>query len=324
MDDPAAILRKAESLEKSARGGFNIFGNRKDKLEDAANEYVRAANGFRKHQNLHQAAQILERAAELQTEIGEPDDAANSRVQASQCYTAKPDMGPDDVQNASRLLKTAINHYADRGNLRRAASYEEKRGEMFDKIGDADAAIEAYEQAGTWHKTEGSVQMANKNFLRVAELAASAGDYPKAIDNFEEVAKASASNHLLKWSLKDYFFKAGICHLCTGDVATTKLALDSYTKIDTSFPTQREFLLLQNVIAAIEAGDEDLFSDHLFQFNQISPLDAWKTQHFLHIKNTMLQGSKAHGSQWSPDAGHNVAPVAPEGITTDDGEIDLS
>jgi alpha-soluble NSF attachment protein len=144
------------------------------------------------------------------------DDAANSLVQASQCYTAKPDMGPDDAQSASRLLKSAVVHYTSKGNFRRAAGYEEKRGELLEKIGDVDGALEAYQQAGTWHKIEGSVQMANKLFLKVAENAALAGDYQKAIDRYEEVAKASASNNLMKWSLKEYFFKAGICHLCTG------------------------------------------------------------------------------------------------------------
>jgi hypothetical protein len=31
---------------KSARGGFNFFGNRRDKLEDAAEEFRNAANRY--------------------------------------------------------------------------------------------------------------------------------------------------------------------------------------------------------------------------------------------------------------------------------------
>lgn len=213
---PTTNSQQAETLEKSARGGFSFFGGRKEKLEDASGEYVRAANGYKARQNYDQAARILERAAQLQNEIGEPDDMANSLVQASQCYTAKPDMLPEDAENAARLLKGAITHYTSKGNFRRAASYEEKMAEVLEKAGDLKGAVEGYEQAGTWYKVEGSTQMANKMFLKVADNAALAGDYRRAIDKYEEVAKSSASNNLMKWSLKEYFFKAAICHLCTG------------------------------------------------------------------------------------------------------------
>lgn len=249
------------------------------------------------------------------------DDAANSLVQASQCYQAKPDAGPEDAAAAGRLLKSAITHYTVKGNFRRAASYEEKLADIYEKSGDLAAATEAYDQAGQWYKIEGSVQMANKMFLKVADSAASIGDYHKAIDKFEEVAKASASSNLMKWSLKEYFFKAAICHLCTGDTGTTKRALESYVQIDMNFPNQREYVLLQNLIGAIEAGDEEAYSEHLFQYSQVSDLDKWKVQLFLHIKNSYVQGRAPpppSAAQWTPDA----AP--PQGATTDDGEIDLS
>ena len=61
--------------------------------------------------------------------------------------------------------------------------------------------------------------LANKLFLKVADLAAIAADYYKAIENYEKVAKSSVSNNLMKWSVKDYFLKAGICHLATTEYA---------------------------------------------------------------------------------------------------------
>ena len=56
-------------------------------------------------------------------------------------------------------------------------------------------------------------RLANKLFLKVADLAATDGNYYKSIENYEKVAKSSISNTLMKWSVKDYFLKAGICHL---------------------------------------------------------------------------------------------------------------
>lgn len=53
-------------------------------------------------------------------------------------------------------------------------------------------------------------------FLKEADLAALAEMYPKAIEKYEGVARSSAGNSLMKWSMKDYFLKAGICHMATG------------------------------------------------------------------------------------------------------------
>lgn len=59
-------------------------------------------------------------------------------------------------------------------------------------------------------------RLANKLFLKVADLAALESDYYKAIQQYERVAKSSINNNLMKWSVKEYLLKAGICHLCTG------------------------------------------------------------------------------------------------------------
>lgn len=64
--------------------------------------------------------------------------------------------------------------------------------------------------------TEGPTSLANKLFLKVADLAAIEEDYYRAIGHYERVAKASLNSNLMRWSVKDYFLKAGICHLATG------------------------------------------------------------------------------------------------------------
>lgn len=64
-------------------------------------------------------------------------------------------------------------------------------------------------------QTDNAFRLANKLFLKVGDLAALEGDYYKAIENFERVAKSSINNNLMKWSVKDYLLKAGVCHLAT-------------------------------------------------------------------------------------------------------------
>ena len=57
--------------------------------------------------------------------------------------------------------------------------------------------------------------LANKHYLKAADLAALEGDYYKAIEHYERIGRSSINNNLMKWSVKDYFLKAGICHLAT-------------------------------------------------------------------------------------------------------------
>lgn len=76
--------------------------------------------------------------------------------------------------------------------------------------------MEAYEVAAGWFEGDNAEALANKLFLKVGDLAAIAGEYQKAVEQYEKVAKSSVSNNLMKWSVKDYFLKAGICHLASG------------------------------------------------------------------------------------------------------------
>lgn len=61
-----------------------------------------------------------------------------------------------------------------------------------------------------------SDSLANQCLLKVASFAAEVEQYDRAIEKFETVAAASMDSQLSKWSLKEYFLKAGFCHLCKG------------------------------------------------------------------------------------------------------------
>ena len=128
-------------------------------------------------------------------------------------------------------------------------------------------------------------RLASKLYLKVADIAALEGDYYKAIEYFEKVATTSVSNNLMKWSVKDYFLKAGLCHLAVGDQVATNRALEKYRDMDPTFPSTREHQLLVDLYEAVEAGDQEMFADKLFQYDQMSKLDKWKTEILLKIKN---------------------------------------
>lgn len=156
-----------------------------------------------------------------------------------------------------------------------------------------------------WEKTNTPNQaLANKLWLKTADLVALEGkDYYKAIQLYEKVAKTSIQNNLMRWSVKEYLLKAGICQLCTGDQVGVNAALDRYRDLDPSFTQQREHQLLVDLTQAVQDGDQETFADkvlasicqqhnptnksQLFQYDQLSKLDKWKTTLLLRIKSTI-------------------------------------
>ncbi|KAI1343960.1 TPR-like protein [Xylariaceae sp. FL0016] len=281
--DPRALLQKADKALSSASGGFSFFGGREDKYQNAADLYMEAANAYRMQKMNREAGQAFEKAAAIQTQhLNEPDDAANTMVDAFKVYRKE---SPAD---AVKCLEVSVQQYCKKGNFRRAAQHKENIGEVYEvELGDTKRALECYEAAAGWYESDNAAALANKLWLKVADIAAIEEDYYKAIGEYEKVAAASLSNNLMRYSVKDYFLKAGICHLATGDKVGIDRAMEKYRDMDPTFPTNREHQLLVDLAAAMEAGDQDQFTDKLFQYDQMSKLDKWKTTMLIKVKNNI-------------------------------------
>ena len=68
-------------------------------------------------------------------------------------------------------------------------------------------------------------------------------------------------------------------------MVATNRALQIYRDMDNSFVQTRENMLLQDLVEAVEKGEQDTFADKLFQYDQLSKLDKWKTTLLLKVKN---------------------------------------
>lgn len=73
----------------------------------------------------------------------------------------------------------------------------------------------------------------------------------------------------------------------TQDIVATNRALETYRDLDPAFAGTREHALLVDLAEAVEQGDQEAFADKLFQFDQMSKLDKWKTTILLRVKNTI-------------------------------------
>ncbi len=67
-------------------------------------------------------------------------------------------------------------------------------------------------------------------------------------------------------------------------MVATQRALSNYRDLDQTFASTREHQLLVDLTEACEQGDQEAFADKLFQFDQLSKLDKWKTTILLRVK----------------------------------------
>ncbi|PVU92864.1 hypothetical protein BB559_003567 [Furculomyces boomerangus] len=268
------LLSKAN--KKAEQKGW--FGGRK--YDEAAELYERAANQFKIAKLWDESGNAFMKVAEMRTKNNEIEDSAMSYIAASKSYKKQ---SPESSIDA---LKQAISILIQKGRFHSAANHQKEIAKMYETdLVDFESSMKAYETAAEWYSSEDSTALANGCLLKVATFAAQLEEYRKAIDIFETIAAGSIDNQLTKWSIKDYFLKAGMCYLAAKDTIGAQKAVDRYKDMDMSFGKTRECKLLENVIEDINNEDIDSFTNHVADFDRLTQLDSWKASLLLKAKN---------------------------------------
>uniref|UniRef100_A0A5F9D0X4 NSF attachment protein alpha n=1 Tax=Oryctolagus cuniculus TaxID=9986 RepID=A0A5F9D0X4_RABIT len=191
---------------------------------------------------------------------------------------------------AINCLMRAIEIYTDMGRFTIAAKHHISIAEIYEtELVDIEKAI-AYEQSADYYKGEESNSSANKCLLKVAGYAAQLEQYQKAIDIYEQVGTTAMDSPLLKYSAKDYFFKAALCHFCI-DMLNAKLAVQKYEELFPAFSDSRECKLMKKLLDAHEEQNVDSYTESVKEYDSISRLDQWLTTMLLRIKKS-IQGDE--------------------------------
>jgi len=286
-------VSQAKNLREQAQKkltSFSIFGSKSGKSEDAAELYKKAANLLKVAKQDNEAAASYLDAANCyaQTPNNGHEEAA-CYVKASSCYKK------ESFRESVDALQKAINIYTSDGRFSMAAKYEKEIAEIYENNNDPKNAVPHYETAAQYFEGENSTSTANSCLLKVAQFAAEAADYKKAISIFEDVAKNSINNKLLQYSVKEYLFKASLCNLCAGDLVEAKKALSKYVGLDPNFGPSREYKLASALTDALENRDEEAFDQNLEEFVRITPMDAWKTSLLSIIQDTIRKDEDSEG-----------------------------
>lgn len=77
-----------------------------------------------------------------------------------------------------------------------------------------------------------------------------------------------------------------------GDEVRAQRALDGeFEHIAYTFAGTREAKLLADILETFKEGDVDRFTDVVYEFDQISKLDPWRTTIMLRIKESLAESS---------------------------------
>jgi len=274
-----ALMAEAEKKMTQQKGFFgSLFGGGGNRIDDAIECYQRAANMFKMAKNWGQAGKAFCEAANLHSKAGSRHDAATNYVDGANCYKKV-----DPNEAVSCLLK-AIEIYTDMGRFSMAAKHHQTIAEMYEnEANDLQRAVQHYEQAADYFRGEEAISSANKCMLKVAQYAAQLEDYDKAIQIYEQVASSCLDSSLLKYSAKEYFFRAALCHLSV-DLLNAQHALEKYSQQYPAFQDSREYKLVKDLCGHLEEQNIEGFTESVKDYDSISRLDQWYTTILLRIK----------------------------------------
>ncbi|XP_046534281.1 beta-soluble NSF attachment protein isoform X4 [Equus quagga] len=280
------LMAEAEKRVKASHSFLRgLFGGN-TRIEEACEMYTRAANMFKMAKNWSAAGNAFCLAAKLHMQLQSKHDSATSFVDAGNAYKkADPQVFPLDGVLIVRL----------RGRFTIAAKHHITIAEIYEtELVDIEKAIAHYEQSADYYKGEESNSSANKCLLKVAAYAAQLEQYQKAIEIYEQVGANTMDNPLLKYSAKDYFFKAALCHFIV-DELNAKLALEKYEEMFPAFTDSRECKLLKKLLEAHEEQNSEAYTEAVKEFDSISRLDQWLTTMLLRIKKSIQGDGEGDG-----------------------------
>uniref|UniRef100_A0A8C5C985 N-ethylmaleimide-sensitive factor attachment protein, beta b n=1 Tax=Gadus morhua TaxID=8049 RepID=A0A8C5C985_GADMO len=208
------LMADADKKVKSS-GSFlgGMFGGGPHKVEEACEMYCRAANMFKMAKNWSAAGAAFCKAARIHSQLQNKHDCATSFIDAGNAYKKI------DPNEAIKCLNAAIDIYTDMGRFTIAAKHHINIAEIYEaELVDIEKAIAHYEQAADYYKGEESNSSANKCLLKVGAYSAQLEQYAKAIEIYEQVGSNTMDNPLLKYSAKEYFFKASLCHFIVDEL----------------------------------------------------------------------------------------------------------
>jgi len=269
-----------EAADKKAQK-FDWFGiSKQQNQEDAAEMYGKAAAQYKIIKEYGKAGLCYSKSAQCYMAAQTDIEAKTAWREAGKCYRHV------DFQKAIDAYKNAIQLQLDADRFSQAARLQEEIGDMMAEDEHLDEAISAYELSADYYEAENDMGNKNKRLLKVAHMCGRARKWAKAIKIFENIAKSSADNNLLRWKVKEYIFKAMLLNLCLfaeDDMERKKKVQwpsagltvnERYCDISDIYAGSRECKLIVEIVNCLPTEVQE-FKDAIAAYDRICKLEAW-------------------------------------------------
>lgn len=267
---------------------FSLFSS-SDKYDDALELYEKAAAQYKATKNWQEVADVYLKCAEICEKQKRVDDACTHYANCGKAYRHF------DAQQAVAHLQIACDMNQESGRFSSAAKLYKDIAQLHEKLLNTKEAIKAWGKAADCYEAEDSVMTGNQCRLNAANLYAENGEYKKAIDLFERIAKSSLDSSTAKFSVKDYLYKAILCHFVLackkGELAAVQAKLDEYKDMLPAFDGARECKLVEEVLQAFENDELEDLTNAINKYHTIYKLDDFSTRCFYEIKMALKNGT---------------------------------
>ena len=154
----------------------------------------------------------------------------------------------------------------------------------------------SYQQAVDLFEAEDLPVQACSCYIKIAELSAEQENYVKAIEIYEKVSNKSLDNIGMKWSIKNYLFKAFLCQFMLStkskdeEMTIIEESIQKYMNILNAVPINdtKELTLIQNCVQAVKQKDVDKFAEQVYKYDEMYKLDSWSLKILSKVKATII------------------------------------
>eukprot|EP00742_Colponemidia_sp_Colp-10_P016428 GILJ01018824.1.p3 GENE.GILJ01018824.1~~GILJ01018824.1.p3 ORF type:complete len:289 (+),score=44.91 GILJ01018824.1:2579-3445(+) len=270
--------------DKLKRRWWDILTPQSVRLDEALDLYRAAINKFKMERDWNSASTTLMKCINIK-EQDKGKDKDNGDL--ASLYLELGNLGRHHLlDNRSEAYERSAALFAEQGAFNQAAKAYRLLGELCESSRRLEEAVIAYQKASDMFLVEQAVAASCGVLIKVADLSAELENYERAVAVYERLAQDSVDNTMFKYQCTSYFFKAALSRLAhNADTVGMRAALERYIDLFPTFSTSREYELLVLVAAALDNGDTQAFTDHVFQFDGISKLSPLTTQLLLKIKS---------------------------------------
>lgn len=261
------------------------------KFLDAIGLWHKAAQCFGIAAEYEEAATAYRYAAEYMGNLDQPDEAAVYWLKSAEMMRRVDPLG------SVHAYETAVRIFLSLGRAFTAANICRGIGEMFEEEEDWEGVVAAYRRSAEYYAADLYHPQSCAALLKVAKTFAVLHRYDDAVSAYEQVVGVYRLDNLLRPSVPQLLLKAGLCLLADGGPLREglyshqllALRMKRWSALDYAFEYSREKLFLDNMLDLIPKADLDGFADHLFNFNNVEPLDAWSLRMLATVRATLDQ-----------------------------------